>query len=482
MNTFSPKLRFSTQNRDIFLLALFMVIGLYLIIKHFTSLTNNIVKSTALQDAAMYSEALEEFRTIYTAQVVNRLVGQGIEISHDYKNKEKAIPLPATLSMELADAISKKSTHTLSRLYSDYPFPWRTEGGPQDAFEREALAELRRNPEKPFYKFENYQGLPYLRYAVADLLRESCVDCHNNHPESPKRDWKTGDVRGVLEVNWPMETFNAQIKSGLEKSKQMLWVITIFWLMLLGWMMYRIQRYSKVLNEKANELAESNQELDDFAYIASHDLKEPLRGIHNYSSFIIEDYQDKLDSEGKNRLTTLLRLTKRMENLINDLLYFSRVGRTNINLEKTDLNPLIAEITDSLQVLIAENEVEIRIEQTLPTIFCDQVKIQEVFHNLLTNAIKYNDKESKWVEIGFQTQSETEANPILYVRDNGIGIKENHIEKVFKLFKRLHGRSKFGGGTGAGLTIVKKIIQRHGGKIWIESTYNQGTTFFFTIN
>jgi len=171
-----------------------------------------------------------------------------------------------------------------------------------------------------------------------------------------------------------------------------------------------------------------------------------------------------------------------MENLINDLLYFSRVGRTNINLEKTDLNPLIAEITDSLQVLIAENEVEIRIEQTLPTIFCDQVKIQEVFHNLLTNAIKYNDKESKWVEIGFQTQSETEANPILYVRDNGIGIKENHIEKVFKLFKRLHGRSKFGGGTGAGLTIVKKIIQRHGGKIWIESTYNQGTTFFFTIN
>jgi signal transduction histidine kinase len=482
MNTFFSKLRFSSQNRDIFLLALFMIVGLYLIIKHFSSLTNNIIKATALQDAAMYSEALEEFRSIYTAQVVNRLVGHGIEITHDYKDKEKAIPLPATLSMELANAISKKSTRTISRLYSNYPFPWRTEGGPQDTFESEALIELQKNPDKPFYRFENYQGQPYLRYAVADLLRESCVNCHNSHPESPKTDWKQGDVRGVLEVNWPMETFNANVKKGLKKSKQMIWVITTFWIILLGWMMYRVQRYTMVLNQKVNELAESNQELDDFAYIASHDLKEPLRGIHNYSSIIIEDYQDKLDSEGQSKLTTLIRLSKRMENLINDLLYFSRVGRTDINRKDVDLNILVAEITDSLQVLIAEKQVEIRIEQPLPIISCDQIKITEVFHNLLTNAIKYNDKEQKYVEIGFQTQYETKANLIFYVRDNGIGIKENHIGKVFKLFKRLHGQSKFGGGTGAGLTIVKKIIQRHGGKIWLESIPKQGTTFYFTIH
>jgi len=482
MNTFFNKLRLSTPNREISLLALFTVLGLYLIIRHFSSLTNSIVKSTALQDAAMYSEALEEFRTIYTAQVVNRLIGHGIEITHDYKDKEKAIPLPATLSMELADAISKKSTRTLSRLYSDYPFPWRTKGGPQDTFESEALIELRKNPDKPFYRFENYQGQPYLRYAVADLLRESCVDCHNNHPDSPKRDWKQGDVRGVLEVNWPMETFNAQVKSGLNKTKQMLWAITAFWLILLGWMMYRIHRYSTVLNKKVDELAVSNQELDDFAYIASHDLKEPLRGIHNYSSIIIEDYEDKLDSEGTDKLTTLIRLTKRMENIINDLLYFSRVGRTDINREKTDLNHLIAEITDSLQFSISENQVTCRIPETLPIVSCDHVRLKEVFYNLLTNAIKYNDKEHKWIEIGYQDEDRTKSSPIFYVRDNGIGIKENHVGKVFKLFKRLHGRNKFGGGTGAGLTIVKKIIQKHGGEIWLESTPGQGTTFYFTIN
>ena len=279
-----------------------------------------------------------------------------------------------------------------------------------------------------------------------------------------------------------METFNAQVKSGLNKTKQMLWVITAFWLILLGWMMYRIHRYSTVLNKKVDELAVSNQELDDFAYIASHDLKEPLRGIHNYSSIIIEDYEDKLDSEGTDKLTTLIRLTKRMENIINDLLYFSRVGRTDINREKTDLNHLIAEITDSLQFSISENQVTCRIPETLPIVSCDHVRLKEVFYNLLTNAIKYNDKEHKWIEIGYQDEDRTKSSPIFYVRDNGIGIKENHVGKVFKLFKRLHGRNKFGGGTGAGLTIVKKIIQKHGGEIWLESTPGQGTTFYFTIN
>lgn len=482
MNAFITKLWTSTHNRDILLLALLTFVGLYLIISHFFSLAKNSAQSTALQDAAIYSEALEAFRTIYTAQVVNRLIDHGIEITHDYKDKEKAIPLPATLSMELADAISKKSTRTISRLYSDYPFPWRTEGGPQDLFEREALIELRKNPDEPYYRFEDYLGQPYLRYAVADLLRESCVSCHNSHPESPKRDWKEGDVRGVLEVNWPMATINAQVKLDLEKSKQTLWAITAFWLILLCWIMYRVNQYSRVLNQKNVDLAASNQELDDFAYFASHDLKEPLRGIHNFSSIIIEDYEDKLDSQGKDKLDTLIRLTTRMESLINDLMYFSRVGRTEIKREDTDLNLLLSDITDSLQFSISEKQIDIRIPQELPIVSCDRGGIKEVFHNLLTNAIKYNDKEEKWVEIGCQSQNGIDASQIFYVRNNGIGIREKHMESVFRIFKRLHGQNKFGGGTGAGLTIVKKIIQRHDGQIWIESTFKQGTTFYFTIN
>ena len=222
--------------------------------------------------------------------------------------------------------------------------------------------------------------------------------------------------------------------------------------------------------------------MDDFAYFASHDLKEPLRGIHNFSSIIIEDYEDKLDSQGKDKLDTLIRLTTRMESLINDLMYFSRVGRTEIKREDTDLNLLLSDITDSLQFSISEKQIDIRIPQELPIVSCDRVGIKEVFHNLLTNAIKYNDKEEKWVEIGCQSQNGIDASQIFYVRNNGIGIREKHMESVFRIFKRLHGQNKFGGGTGAGLTIVKKIIQRHDGQIWIESTFKQGTTFYFTIN
>jgi len=457
------------------------VAGLFLVIRYFLNLSNSIVRSNALQDATMYSEALEEFRTIYTAQIVNRLAGHDIEITHDYKNKEKAIPLPATLSMELAEAISKKSTQTHSRLYSDYPFPWRKDREKLDSFEINALDELKKNPDKPYFSFEDFRGKPYLRFAVADKMRESCVDCHNTHPQSPKRDWKTGDVRGVLEVNWPMETFNAHVKTSLNQSKQMLFFLTFSWILLLCWMMFRVHKYSSQLNQKVNELAVSNQELDDFAYIASHDLKEPLRGIHNFSAMIIEDYEKQLDPQGKEKLNTLSRLSKRMESDINDLIYFSRVGRTDINREWLNLNTMVSEIIDSLQFLISENRVSIRINQPLPTIFCDRIKIKEVFHNLLTNAIKYNDKEEKWVEIGYQATNGDYKIPTFYVKDNGIGIMEKHIDLIFKIFKRLHSEKKFGGGTGAGLTIVKKIIQKHSGKIWVESKPQQGTTFFFTI-
>lgn len=245
-----------------------------------------------------------------------------------------------------------------------------------------------------------------------------------------------------------------------------------------------------------NEVLErSNKELDDFAYIASHDLKEPLRGIHNYAAFLYEDYKDKLDDDGVDKLKTLQRLTKRMEHLIDALLYYSRTGRQNMAIRKTDLNELISEVIDSLHISLAENNVDVRIPDSLPTITCDPTRISEVFRNLIVNAMKYNDKPDKWIEIGLnkgvhpiERKKEEGASgnefseDVFYVRDNGIGIRENHLATVFTIFKRLHGRDKYGGGTGAGLTIVKKIIERHGGSIWVESTYGEGSTFYFTLS
>jgi two-component system, chemotaxis family, sensor kinase Cph1 len=233
------------------------------------------------------------------------------------------------------------------------------------------------------------------------------------------------------------------------------------------------------------ELERSNTELDSFAYIASHDLKEPLRGIHNYSNFLMEDYANVLDADGVSKLNTLVRLTQRMEDLINSLLYYSRLGRSELSRQPTNLNNVVQQVIESLRISHPQNPVEFRIPHALPMIYCDRTQISEVFTNLLSNAIKYNDNAEKWVEIGF-TESKTQ-NPeaplfyTFYVRDNGIGISSHHLERIFQIFKRLHAKDKYGGGTGAGLTIVQKIIERHGGKIWVESTLGEGSTFYFTL-
>ncbi|MGK7901269.1 MAG: ATP-binding protein [Hormoscilla sp.] len=239
------------------------------------------------------------------------------------------------------------------------------------------------------------------------------------------------------------------------------------------------------------ELERSNIELDAFAYIASHDLKEPLRGIHNYSTFLLEDYSNVLDAEGVDKLETLVRLTKRMEDLIESLLHFSRLGRQDLNLQFLDLNALVKNVMEVISMSKVEENVEVRIPRPLPQVWGDRVMIEELLTNLIGNAIKYNNRAEKWVEIGYKDERES-LPPVnynseghywqsFYIRDNGIGIREKHLDSIFRIFKRLHGQNKYGGGTGAGLTIVKKIVERHGGKIRVESVYGEGSTFYFTL-
>jgi len=242
------------------------------------------------------------------------------------------------------------------------------------------------------------------------------------------------------------------------------------------------------------ELSRSNVELDAFAYIASHDLKEPLRGIYNYSSFLIEDYGQILGSDGADKLNTLMRLAHRMEDLINSLLHYSRLGRAELLLKSVDLNNLLAGVLDVIKVSARDTQVEFKIPRPLPTIKGDRTQIEELLTNLISNGIKYNQKQQKTIEIGYldpddpiaierglEYSADNESKTVFYVRDNGIGIRERHLDSIFRIFKRLHGPKKYGGGTGAGLTIAQKIVERHGGEIWIESVYTRGSTFYFTL-
>ncbi|MBD2193917.1 MULTISPECIES: ATP-binding protein [Calothrix] len=250
-----------------------------------------------------------------------------------------------------------------------------------------------------------------------------------------------------------------------------------------------------IVLSKADELAKINRELErsnrqlaSFAYAASHDLKEPLRGIYNYSTILLEDYAQVLDDEGIECLQTVVNLSVRMETLINALLRLAQLGQAQLRKQATNLNELLTELIDILRASRPDSHLfDIRIPRPLPTIDCDAVLVNEIFSNLITNAFKYNDKTDQWVEIGYldshpqQTQAQSFVNPVFYVRDNGIGIPQHHRETIFRLFKRLHSQEKYGGGVGAGLAIVKKIVELHNGRIWVESSPGMGSTFYLTL-
>ncbi|MFD2167024.1 PAS domain S-box protein [Thalassotalea euphylliae] len=225
------------------------------------------------------------------------------------------------------------------------------------------------------------------------------------------------------------------------------------------------------------KLIRSNEELDSFAYIASHDLKEPLRAIQNYADFLKADYEGVLDEEGVHQLNRLVHLSSKMEHLISDLMYYSRLGREEAASASVNLHSVIEELKDRLAEGISENNVNIQVGK-LPNIVGDRTRITELFYNLITNAYKYNLSDPKVIRILFDATIKSGA---FCVQDNGIGISEQFKYDVFKIFKRLNSEKKFGKGSGAGLTFAKKIVEQHGGKLWFESELGQGTRFYFTV-
>lgn len=261
----------------------------------------------------------------------------------------------------------------------------------------------------------------------------------------------------------------------------------------------QLRATAEALQKRNAALQRSNQELDEFTHIVAHDLKEPLRGIQTYAGLLIEGYGDRLDVTGRSRLEVLRQLGDRLDQQLEALLEFSRVGRVDLAKRDVDLNQVLSRTLFSLGFALQERGVLVRIPRPLPTVRCDPHRIGEVYANLIGNAVKYNDKAEKWIEIGWHENglprldlaetpdysrrpaAEQASPPVFYVRDNGIGIEPQHFAAIFRVFKRLHGNSEFGGGSGMGLTLVKKILERHGGRVWVESTYKEGTTFFFTL-
>ena len=238
-----------------------------------------------------------------------------------------------------------------------------------------------------------------------------------------------------------------------------------------------LSRANKELEEERKELAAVNLELDSFTYSASHDLKEPLRSIETFSKFLLEDYAERLDETGKDYLQRVGRAAMRMKSLIEDLLSLSKLSRIKNPYTSVDSLELIKDALSRLKPLLSERKVRIEIPEVLPSIFCDEIKMKEVFYNLISNAIKYSDKPEPMIWV----KAEDEGGEVVFsIADNGIGIKREYFDLIFQAFKRLHGQDEYGGGTGIGLAMVKKIIEEGKGRIWVSSEEGKGTIFFFT--
>lgn len=236
------------------------------------------------------------------------------------------------------------------------------------------------------------------------------------------------------------------------------------------------KRREAELNSLLSELDNSNKELEQFAYIASHDLQEPLRKIASYGELLREEHGSQLNDEGKQYLQVVMNGATRLQTLVKDLLSFSRITTRGAPLKPTSAEDCLSAVLSDLEVTIAENQATVT-REPLPVVMADGSQLARLFQNLVGNGIKYRGDASPQIHIGGEQR---EGYYEFFIRDNGIGIDEEYYERIFRIFQRLHNRREYGG-TGIGLALCKRIVERFGGRIWVESNPGTGSTFFFTI-
>lgn len=239
-----------------------------------------------------------------------------------------------------------------------------------------------------------------------------------------------------------------------------------------------IQKLQRQLVEQNQELVRSNRELEQFAYVVSHDLQQPLQSITGFVKLMQLKYQDELNETAFDYLSRIHDAGSRMQQLIQDLLTYSRVGRQDQELQAVDCNIVLTQVLDNLEAAIAEKQVELT-SSSLPTVLGHETQLIQLLQNLISNAIKFVAPDVvPQVRISVAVQGD---QWLFGVHDNGIGIESQNLEHVFEIFQRTQSTKHYPG-TGIGLATCKKIVENHGGRIWIESQVNTGTTFYFTLN
>lgn len=342
--------------------------------------------------------------------------------------------------------------------------PIRPENAP-DPWEEKALKAFEEGTTE-VYAVTEIDGQPYMRLMRPFKTEESCLRCHG------QQGYKAGDVRGGVSVAVPMEPIQAE-----HSMHPVVFGHLGLWLLGVAGIIIGARQLSQSTAERIRVQEAANKELESFSYSVSHDLRAPLRAIQGFSQVILADHAARLDAEGQRCLNIIIANTNKMGQLIDDLLAFSRLGRQVLKIAAVDMEALVKNVIGDLQEGVAGRNIQWNLG-ALPQALADTSLLYQVWVNLLANALKFTGpKETAVIEVGCRKEGDQN---VFYVRDNGVGFDMRYVDKLFGVFERLHRAEDFEG-TGVGLALVQRIIERHGGKIWAEGKVDVGASFYFTL-